>query len=62
MIVICAWCGKEMEVIDDDDPSPTHGICKECKARYIQEFEENKQEKEKEKCYNLRKQLKRKQS
>jgi len=40
---ICAWCGRELGEKGNPQASlPTHGICQQCKAKYLEELEKIK--------------------
>ena len=38
MEIYCSWCLKYMGEIAPDEPGITHGICEECKAKVLAEW------------------------
>ncbi|MCX6720426.1 MAG: hypothetical protein NTW11_01320 [Candidatus Staskawiczbacteria bacterium] len=40
--IICSWCEKDMGTKEAEEPGETHSICPDCKKKFVDEFEENK--------------------
>jgi uncharacterized CHY-type Zn-finger protein len=41
MKIICAWCKKLIQASNDNEIS--HGICKECEAKFLEQLEKTSQ-------------------
>jgi hypothetical protein len=46
LVAVCAWCGKTIGTKETDGESKTalvtHGICKECKDKALEEIQNEK--------------------
>ena len=44
MRIICAWCPKDLGAVQDLDDTVTHGVCKPCYDRVMDEIQAKKSE------------------